>query len=125
MSFAGPVAPPMSCTVDTAVNAFQFVQANTGGSASVLGIIPCVAATTPIGVTDSSPGAVGTATEIAYSGVVEVQAGAAVTQGQAVMTDLNGNAIPYVVATGNVSAGIALMPAAAAGNIFKIKLTLG
>jgi hypothetical protein len=74
-----------------------------------------------VGVSAQPTTAAGQVAEI-YDGIVIVEAGAQITAGQAVMSDADGKAIPYVSGTGVNKAGKAVTNAAAAGELLSVKL---
>lgn len=66
---------------------------------------------------------VGNKVGIQLGGFAEVLSGAALTDGQLVMSDASGQAVPFVVTTGNYSAGYCDQAVAASGQTTIIRLT--
>lgn len=84
---------------------------------------PCQAGAVALGVAEVDAAA-GDVTPVNVLGIVAVEAGAAITRGQAVQSDANACAVPRTAATGDtaagISAGIALDDATAAGEVIRI-----
>ena len=92
-------------------------------------VVQAAAATdAAIGVADNlGQNTAGSRVDVAKSGPVEVEAGAAITRGALLMSDASCRAIPAAAAAGsNVrTVGYALVSAAAAGEIITAELSMG
>ncbi|EFN7273592.1 DUF2190 family protein [Escherichia coli] len=84
---------------------------------------PCQAGAAVLGVAEVDAGA-GDVTPVSVLGIMAVEAGAAITRGQAVQSDASACAVPQTAATADtaagISAGIALDDATAAGEVIRI-----
>ena len=76
----------------------------------------------PIGISGEVATGSGQTLDVHIAGIADVEAGAAVTRGQAVTTDADGKA-KTTAATGNFVVGIALEAATAAGDIIPVLLS--
>jgi hypothetical protein len=94
-----------------AVTRQRFLKVNSSGN-----VVQCVAGDTSIGVAKSTA-ASGQNVDI-YDGIVMVEAGAAVAPGVSVQSDVNGKAITR---NAGIALGIALTPAANAGELIAVK----
>ena len=74
-----------------------------------------------VGVSSNEASKAGEVLEI-YDGIVMVEAGAAVTSGTAVMSDVNGCAVPHDGTSTKAIAGYAMTSASAAGELISVKI---
>lgn len=105
---------------DGAIGAYKLVKpgANDGEAA-----IAAAAGNKVFGVTGRSAAKDGERVEVAHIGIADVEAGAAVTRGDLLKSDGDGNAVPATAANDRI-AGVALA-SAADGDVFPILLQFG
>lgn len=77
------------------------------------------------GVLLNEPNALGVAAEVAFSGVVKVEAGDTVTAGQFVTSDSTGRAIPAVAGGSAVAINGKALSGGAVGNLITVLLNKG
>jgi hypothetical protein len=92
-------------SADLSAKQYTFVTVNTSGL-----LVNTGDGAYAIGVLQDKPAAAGEVGEVAISGVVKVKAGGAITAGNAVASDLNGEAI--VAASADIRLGVAMQDAA-------------
>lgn len=114
-----------SFVAESAVLPYRIVKLGTSDG----NVVQAAAATdAAIGVADNlGQATAGSRVDVAKSGPVEVEAGAAITRGALLMSDASGRAITAAASAGsNVRViGVALVSAGAAGEIITAELSMG
>ena len=105
---------------DGAIGAYKLVKP---GASNGEVAIAAAAGNKLIGVTGRGAAKDGERVEVAHGGIAEVEAGAAVANGDLLKSDGNGNAVPATAANDRF-AGVALS-SAADGDVFPFLLQLG
>jgi len=110
------LAYTLEAAADYTADQFTFMDVDTNGRA----VQVSSAGGRAIGVLQDKPSALGQAAKIQFGGVTKVVAGAAVTMGDDVQSDGNGEAINAL--TGDIVLGVAMETAAAQGEIISVHI---